>query len=114
MLNRENKIEPYYTSSAADLLKETMADFNINQADLAKRLGISPESVSSILNRKTFMDETTALKLEKILGISSTLLLNLDSNFKAKNAAQQLNSENSSFNNPTYLKPYSWVHSYGN
>lgn len=41
MLNLHNKIEPYHTSSAADLLKETMADFNITQADLAKRLGIS-------------------------------------------------------------------------
>lgn len=60
------------------------------------------------------MKEKTALKLEKVLGISSTLLLNLDSNFKAKKAAQQLNSEKSRFNNPNYLKPYSWGHRYGN
>lgn len=114
MLNRKNKIEPYYTSSAADLLQETMADFNITQADLAKRIGISQKSVSSILNRKTFMNEKTALKLEKVLGISSTLLLNLDNNFKAEKPVHQLNSEKSRFNNPNYLKPYNWVQSYEN
>ena len=85
MLNRENKIEAYQTSSAADLLKEAMLDLNITQTDLAKRLGISQKSVSSVLNRKTFMNEKTALKLEKVLGISSTLLLNLDINFRTKN-----------------------------
>lgn len=85
MLNRENKIEAYQTSSAADLLKEAMLDLNITQTDLAKRLGISQKSVSSILDRKTFMNEKTALKLEKVLGISSTLLLNLDINFRTKN-----------------------------
>lgn len=84
MLNRENKIEAYQTSSAADLLKEAMLDLNIAQTDLAKRLGISQKSVSSVLNRKTFMNEKTALKLEKVLGISSTLLLNLDINFRTK------------------------------
>lgn len=84
MLNRENKIKAYQTSSAADLLKEAMLDLNITQTDLAKRLGISQKSVSSVLNRKTFMNEKTALKLEKVLGISSTLLLNLDINFRTK------------------------------
>lgn len=84
MLNRKNKIQAYHISSASDLLQETMADFNITQANLAKRLGLSQKSVSLILNRKTFVDEKTALKLQKVLGISSTLLLNLDINFNSK------------------------------
>lgn len=83
MLNRNNKIQAYHTSSAADLLKETMADFKITEDDLAKRLGINPEKVSQILNRKAFIDEKTAVKLQKVLGISSSLLLNLDINFNS-------------------------------
>lgn len=83
MLNRNNKIQAYHTSSAADLLKETMADFKITEDDLAKRLGINPEKVSQILNRKAFVDEKTAVKLQEVLGISSSLLLNLDINFNS-------------------------------
>ena len=83
MLNRNNKIQAYHTSSAADLLKETMADFKITEDDLAKRLGIIPEKVSQILNRKAFVDEKTAVKIQEVLGISSSLLLNLDINFNS-------------------------------
>ncbi|WP_279081318.1 helix-turn-helix transcriptional regulator [Lactobacillus apis] len=83
MLNRNNKIQAYHTSSAADLLKETMADLKITEDDLAKRLGINPEKVSQILNRKAFVDEKTAVKLQEVLGISSSLLLNLDINFNS-------------------------------
>ena len=83
MLNRNNKIQAYHTSSAVDLLKETMADFKITEDDLAKRLGINPEKVSQILNRKAFVDEKTAVKLQEVLGISSSLLLNLDINFNS-------------------------------
>ena len=83
MLNRNNKIQAYHTSSAADLLQETMADFKITEDDLAKRLGINPEKVSQILNRKAFVDEKTAVKLQEVLGISSSLLLNLDINFNS-------------------------------
>ncbi|WP_232352329.1 HTH domain-containing protein [Lactobacillus sp. W8172] len=84
MLNRNNKIQAYHTSSAADLLKETMADFKITEDDLAKRLGINPEKVSQILNRKAFVDEKTAVKIQEVLGISSSLLLNLDINFNSE------------------------------
>ena len=83
MLNRKNKIQASHTTSAADLLKETMADFKITEDDLAKRLGINPEKVSQILNRKAFVDEKTAVKIQEVLGISSSLLLNLDINFNS-------------------------------
>lgn len=113
MLNRKNKIQASQTTSAADLLKETMAAFNITQADLAKRLDISQKSVSQILNRKAFVNEKTALKLQEVLGISSSLLLNLDINFNLEKATKQLNSEKRSQNaNPLFLKPYSFVSNY--
>lgn len=83
MLDRSNRIHAYHTTSAADLLKETMADFKITEDDLAKRLGINPEKVSQILNRKAFVDEKTAVKIQEVLGISSSLLLNLDINFNS-------------------------------
>lgn len=41
MLHRENQIKQYHTSSAADLLKEVMDYYDITQADLAERIGVS-------------------------------------------------------------------------
>ena len=84
MLNRKNKIKPHYTSSAADLLKETMVNLNMTPANLATNLKLSQKDVLSILNRKTFMNKEIAMKIEDALGISSDLLLNLDNNFKAR------------------------------
>ena len=84
MLNRKNKIEPHYTSSAADLLKETIVNLNMTPANLATDLKLSQKDVLSILNQKTFMNKEIAMKIEDALGISSDLLLNLDNNFKAK------------------------------
>lgn len=84
MLNRKNKIEPLYTSSAADLLKETMVNLNMTPANLAANLKLNQKDVLSILNRKTFMNKEIAMKVEDALGISSDLLLNLDNNFKAR------------------------------
>ena len=55
MLHRENKIRQYHTSSAADLLKEVMNHYDITQADLAARIGVTQKNVSDILNRKRFL-----------------------------------------------------------
>jgi antitoxin HigA-1 len=114
MLDRSNRIHAHHTTSAADLLKETMADFKITQTDLAKRLNISQKTVSDILNRKTFVNEITALKLQEVLGISSSLLLNLDINFNLEKATKEINSEKHEQNtNSLFLKPFGFVSSYG-
>jgi len=82
MLHRENSIQRYHTSSAADVIKETMEFYQITQIDLADRLGVSQKNISDILKRKRFINEILALRIESVMGISSQLLLNLDANFK--------------------------------
>lgn len=107
MLHRENTIRKYHTSSAANLIKETMDYYNITQKDLADRIGVSQKNISDILNRKRFLNEVLALRIEKVMGISSKLLLSLDSNYRLKLAKKELdNSDNKS---TTFLKTYSWV-----
>ncbi|MQM73738.1 MAG: HigA family addiction module antidote protein [Pseudoramibacter sp. EUB1.1] len=92
MLHRENQIKQYHTSSAADLLKEVMDYYDITQADLAERIGVSQKNISDILNRKRYLTEVLVIRIEKVMGISSKLLLSLDSNYKLQLAEQDSNT----------------------
>ncbi|WP_251545379.1 helix-turn-helix transcriptional regulator [Limosilactobacillus caecicola] len=110
MLHRENNIRTYHTSSAADLLQEVMDFYNITQQDLADRIGTTQKHISDILNRKRYLNEVLALSIEKVMGISSELLLSLDANYKlqkAKDNPEQLNEV--STKSPLFLQRYDWV-----
>lgn len=92
LLHRENQIKQYHTSSATDLLKEVMDYYDITQADLAERIGVSQKNISDILNRKRYLTEVLVIRIEKVMGISSKLLLSLDSNYKLQLAEQDSNT----------------------
>lgn len=83
MLHHENKIQKYHVTSAADLLKETMEYHHLTQAELANKLNVSQRTVDEILNRKKYLDKPLALRVEKVLEISSKLLLSLDRNYRS-------------------------------
>ena len=109
MLHRENKIKQYHTSSAADLLKEVMNYYDITQADLAKRMGVSQKNISDILNHKRYLTAVLAIRIEKVMGISSKLLLSLDSSYKLHLAEQDSNTTNKENSSPLFLQRYEWV-----
>lgn len=111
MLHRENKIVRYHTSSAADLLKEVMEHYNITQNDLAQRIGVSQKNVSDILNRKRYLTEVLALRIEKVMGISSKLLLSLDTNYKLQLAKDDNEVADHKVSSSLFLQKYSWVSS---
>lgn len=81
MLHRENQIKAPSTTSAADLLRETMEYYEITLVDFAKQIGISPKELSELFNHRRYMSSTIALRIEKVTGISSKLLLNIDKDF---------------------------------
>ncbi|AHI12362.1 Xre family toxin-antitoxin system [Lactobacillus helveticus H9] len=109
MLHRENKIKKYHVSSAADLIQETMEYYDITQTDLAERLGVSQKNISDILKRKRFINEILALRLEKVMGISSELLLTLDSHYKLEQAKVNNEITKNDKKNPLFLRRYDWV-----
>lgn len=109
MLHRETEVRKYHTSSAADLLQEIMEYYKITQTDLAERLGTSQKRVSEILRRKSFIDETLALRIEQVMGISSILLLNLDSNYKLHLAKAEQKDLSANKKSDKFLKRYDWV-----
>lgn len=86
MLHKKNKIKVFYPSSAADLIQETMDYYGITQEDLANRIGVSQSYISELLNRKRYLNQDTAFKVEKVLGISSHLLLQMDANYELAQA----------------------------
>lgn len=109
MLHRENGIRKYHTSSAADLIKEVMDHYDITQADLADRIGVTQKNVSDILNKKRYLTEILALRIEEVMGISSQLLLSLDSNYKFAEARRRGEIDSGESKSPLFLKKYSWV-----
>lgn len=109
MLHRENKIKKYHVSSAADLIQETMDYYDITQTDLAKRLGVSQKNISDILKRKRFINEILALRLEKVMGISSELLLTLDSHYKLEQAKANNEVTKNDKKSALFLQRYDWV-----
>lgn len=109
MLHRENKIRQYHTSSAADLLQEVMDYYDITQQDLADRIGVTQKNISDILNRKRYLTEVLALRIEKVMGISSELLLSLDSNYKLQRAKNNDEIAKNETQSPLFLQRYDWV-----
>lgn len=57
---------------------------HLAQAELANKLNVSQKTVDDILNRKKFLDKSLALRAEKVLEISSKLLLFLDKNYRSR------------------------------
>lgn len=110
MLHRENEIKKYSKASAANLLKEVMEYYDITQEDLASRIGVSQKNISDILNRKRFMNERVALRIEKVMGISSKLLLSLDLNYKLQLAKEEEENSENKRSSDQFLKRYDWVH----
>lgn len=86
MLHRENRVRGYYTSSAADLLKEVMSFYKISQGALAKKLGVSQKDISDLLNHRRYLNAPLASRLENVTGVSSQLLLALDANYQLHKA----------------------------
>jgi len=65
-------------------VEEIVDDLNMNQAEFAKRLGISAKTVSKIINGEERISTATANKLAKITGVSVQTWLNLQAKYDAK------------------------------
>lgn len=65
-------------------VEEIVEDLNITQAEFAKRLEISPKTISKIISGEDSVSVLTANKLAKLTGISIKTWLNLQANYDAK------------------------------
>lgn len=109
MLHRENRVRKYHISSAADLLQEVIDYYGITQSDLANRLGVSQKNISDILNRKRYLNEVLALRIERVMGISGKLLLSLDTNYRLARAEEKAEQDEVDHKSVLFLRKYKWV-----
>lgn len=82
VLDRNNKVSFVATTSAADTLVEFLEFHKISQEDFGERIGVSHEYISDLLSHKEFLSADLALRVQKVTGIPSDLLMELDMRYK--------------------------------
>lgn len=78
-------IEKFYPDiiiTPGDIILEHMEANNLNQKELAMRVGISKEHMSKIINGKKAITFDTASALEKVLGMPGSFWTNLERNYQ--------------------------------
>lgn len=63
-------------------LIENLEYLNLSQSELSERTGITEKHISNIINEKASITPETAIKLEKVLGISASFWNNLEKNYQ--------------------------------
>jgi HTH-type transcriptional regulator/antitoxin HigA len=82
----EIEIEAFHPG---EFLQEEIEERNLLKKDVAQALGILPHHLSEIFSGKRHISARLAVKLEKLLGISSHYWLGLQMEFDLYQAKQQ-------------------------
>ena len=69
-----------------ETLAEELAARRLSQTKLARRMGRPLQTVNMIVNGKKAITEETAIQLEKVLGVSATFWMNLQTNYNLTKA----------------------------
>jgi len=77
---------PDYAIHPGEILMETLEARNMKKSELAERCGLSPKTVSLILNEKAPITPETAIQLERVLGVSANIWINLYANYRLHTA----------------------------
>jgi len=73
---------PVVAVPLGETIRENMVYLNMNQEELAARLGISAKHLSNVLNGIAPITHDTALKLESVIGPSAEYWMELESNYQ--------------------------------
>lgn len=76
--------EPDYAVPPGETLQETIAALNMDQRELATRLGMSEKHVSQIVNGVAPVTYETADKLELVTGVPSRIWNNLETKYRER------------------------------
>lgn len=74
-----------------EYLEEVIQELELTQADLARRMGRSAQTIHEIIKGKKAITSETALQLEQILGVSAKFWNNLESEYRLTLAREQQN-----------------------
>jgi HTH-type transcriptional regulator/antitoxin HigA len=79
--NSKLAFKPDYAVPPGATLAETLAALGMDQAELARRTGLSTKHVSQVINGHASLSPDTAIVLENATGVSARLWINLQANF---------------------------------
>lgn len=65
-----------------ETLKETLTELGMSQAELAERLGMTPQTISKIISGVDPISPETAMRLESVLGVPASFWRRLEQNYR--------------------------------
>ena len=82
MVDIQNEFQPDYAVSPGEVLSVELELRGMTQQELAKRTGLTPKHIISILKAKSAITPETAIKLERALGMPVEYWLNLEAHYQ--------------------------------
>jgi HTH-type transcriptional regulator / antitoxin HigA len=89
VLNPVRGFEPNWSTHPGEHLEEYLEVNGWSQADFARFAGLTPKLVSDIINQKNPVSPETALKLERVLGVSAEIWTRLQASWDLFQARQK-------------------------
>ncbi|MFZ5524318.1 MAG: HigA family addiction module antitoxin [Pseudomonadota bacterium] len=77
-----NDYRPDYAVSPGEVLSDELELRGMTQQELAKRTGLTPKHIVSIVKAKSAITPETAIKFERAMGMPADYWLNLESNYQ--------------------------------
>ncbi len=76
-----NEYSPDYVSPPGDTLQDVIDALGMSQAELARRMGTSPEVINRIIKAENPITENTAMSLQRTVGVPGSFWLNRQSRY---------------------------------
>ncbi|HBE01804.1 MAG: addiction module antidote protein, HigA family [Spirochaetes bacterium GWF1_41_5] len=108
-----NTYKPNYSVHPGEYLDDVLESREIKQRELADRMGITENYLSNLLHGKKPVGPDTAIKLERVLGISASIWNNLNANYKLFEAEQKEKESLSDKINWVKEFPIAWMKKLG-
>lgn len=86
MKNKKKQIIPAFATHPGELIKDELVERKMTQKELAELTGIKPSILSETINGKRSISLNMATALESVLGIPTTLWMNLQTQYNIDSA----------------------------
>ena len=80
------KTAPFVATHPGELIKDELKERNMTQKELSELTGIKPSVLSETINGKRSVSLSVAMALEKALGISAEMWMNLQTQYDLDSA----------------------------
>jgi len=100
----QNTYNPDYAIHPGAYLEEILESRELKQREIADRMGVTETYLSKLIHGEKPVGPDTALKLERVLGVSSQIWTNLNSNYRLFEAREK--------EKETFLKRKQWVNEF--